>query len=126
VARVGALLARTDEPMPLERLHLRRELIEDYRELLPATAPDEQRRIRGEQDIVVRYEPDRAVATLPRLLETPADRTRLLTLFDRLLADKRVQSLDPTAGQKAMFKRIDAVLRGAAEAGRRRAPARDH
>jgi hypothetical protein len=126
VARVGALLARTDEPMPLERLHMRRELIDDYRELLPETAPDEQRRIRGEQDIVVRYERDRALATLPRLLESRADRTRLLTLFDRLLADKRIQSLAPTDGQKAMFKRIDAVLHEGAQTGRRRASARDH
>ena len=58
VARVGALLAPAmGKPLPLERLHLRRELIDDYRALLPETAPDEQRRIRGEQDIIVRYEP---------------------------------------------------------------------
>ena len=35
IARMGALLAK-GAPMPLERLHMRRELIEDYRGLCPA------------------------------------------------------------------------------------------
>ena len=30
----------------------------DYRDLLPAMPPDQWRRIRGEQEIIVRYEPD--------------------------------------------------------------------
>jgi pimeloyl-ACP methyl ester carboxylesterase len=119
VARVAALLAHRGEPMPLERLHLRRELIEDYRELLPPVTPEEQRRIRGEQDIVVRYELDRAIQTLPRLLRNPEDRKRLLTLFDRLLADERFQNLKPTSGQTAMFDRINAVLGVDAPAARR-------
>jgi pimeloyl-ACP methyl ester carboxylesterase len=110
-ARVGALLKRRGEPLPLERLHLRSELIKDYRDLLPQTTPDEQRRIRGEQDIIVRYEPERALETLPRLLANPADRTRLLTLFERLLADERFQSVKPTADQIAMYGRITAVLK---------------
>jgi hypothetical protein len=111
VARVGALLARKGEPMPLERLHLRHELIDDYRELLPDTTPHEQRRIRGEQDIVVRYEPERAFETLPRLLANPEDRKRLVTLFDRLLRDERFQGVKPTAEQAAMFDRINSMLR---------------
>jgi hypothetical protein len=111
VARVGALLARKGEPMPLERLHLRHELINDYRELLPDTKPDEQRRIRGEQDIIVRYEPERAVETLPKLLGNPEDRKRLVTLFDRLLRDERFQTVKPTAEQAAMFDRINSMLR---------------
>ena len=123
-ARVGALLARKGEPLPLERLHLKRELIEDYRELLPATTPDEQRRIRGEQDIIVRYEPERAVETLPRLLGNPEDRKRLLTLFDRLLADERFQSVKPTPEQTAMFDRINAMLRPEPSPGRRLSPVR--
>ena len=111
VARVGALLARRGEPLPLERLHLRRELIEDYGELLPQTQPDEQRRIRGEQDIIVRYEPERALETLPKLVANPEDRKRLLTLFDRVLRDERVQGIKPTEEQAAMLERIQLLLR---------------
>src|SRR5215813_2755236 len=118
-ARVGALLARQGEPLPLERLQLRRDLIEDYRELLPETAPDQQRRIRGEQDIIVHYEPERAVETLPRLLADPADRKRLLTLFGRVLRDERVQSVKPTAAQVAMLDRINTMLRADGPTGRR-------
>lgn len=109
-ARAAALLARSGEPTPLDRVHLKREMIEDYRDLLPATSPDEQRRIRGEQDIIVRYEPERAVATLPRLLRSVKDRQRLVALFKRLLADKRIAGLEPTAAQRAMLKRIEATL----------------
>jgi pimeloyl-ACP methyl ester carboxylesterase len=111
VARIGALLARKGEPLPLERLHLRRELIEDYRELLPDAQPDEWRRIRGEQEIVVRYEAERALATLPALLAEAADRDRLVALFQKLLADKRFQGLAPTDEQNAMLGRIRDALR---------------
>ena len=111
VARVGALLARKGEPLPLERLHLRRELSEDYRDLLPQNAPDAQRRIRGEQDIIVRYEPQRALETLPKLLANPDDRKRLVSLFDRLLRDERFLGVKPTGEQAAMFDRINGMLR---------------
>ena len=68
---------------------------------------DEWRRIRGEQEIIVRYEPEQALATLPALLREPADRERLLTLLDKLLADERVQGTTPTdASSSAMLERI--------------------
>ena len=119
VARVSALLKRKGEPFPLERLQLRSELIRDYRELLPATTPHEQRRIRGEQDIIVRYEPERAVATLAHLVRNPADRKRLLTLFERLLADKRIQAVEPTSEQRAMLERIQTTLPAGPDASAR-------
>lgn len=43
VARVAALLARSDGPLPLSRVQLAREMIDDYRDLLPELAPDEAR-----------------------------------------------------------------------------------
>jgi pimeloyl-ACP methyl ester carboxylesterase len=110
LARVAFLLARKGEPLPLSRLQLKQELIGDYRELLPAVAPDEARRIRGEQEIIVRYEPDRAVETLSALLAERADRDRLVALLDRLLADKRIQQVEPTADQTAMLERVRGVL----------------
>jgi hypothetical protein len=117
VARVGALLAPVmGKPLPLERLHLRHELIDDYRALLPETQPDEQRRIRGEQDTIVRYERERAVATLPVLLKSAPDRKRLLTLFERVLADTRIQGMEATADQREMFQRIRTTLRARPEA----------
>jgi hypothetical protein len=53
--------------------------------------PDGWRRIRGEQDIIVRYEPERAIAALPILLRDPADRERAHHAGAGLLADERVQ-----------------------------------
>jgi FkbH-like protein len=41
--------------------------------MVPDLAPDHWRRIRGEQDIIVRYAHVQAVATLPQLLADPAD-----------------------------------------------------
>jgi hypothetical protein len=111
LARVAFLMAHQDEPLPLSRLQLAEELIEEYREFLPKIAPDEARRIGGEQEIIARYEPERAVGTLPILVSERKDRERLLTLLERVLADERVQRIQPSAEQKAMLARIRRVLR---------------
>ena len=110
LARVAFLMAHEDEPLPLSRLQLAHDLLEDYREQLPELSPDEVRRIGGEQEIVARYEPDRALETLPALLDKPKDRDRLLTLLDRVLADERVQRIQPSPEQTAMLARIRGVL----------------
>jgi hypothetical protein len=122
LARVAFLLAHRDEPLPLSRLQLAQELIDDYRDQLPDLPPDEARRIGGEQEIIARYEPDKAVQALPRLLAKRHDRDRLLALVDRVLADRRVQRIQPTPEQTAMLARIRAVLASAPHAlGRGRA-----
>jgi pimeloyl-ACP methyl ester carboxylesterase len=110
VARAAALLARHGQQVPLSRLQLKQELMSEYADLLPDLPRDEARRIRGEQEIMVRYEQDKAIQTLPALLPERADRERLLSLLDRLVADKRVQATDPSAEQLEMLKRIRAVL----------------
>jgi pimeloyl-ACP methyl ester carboxylesterase len=122
LARVAFLLAHKDEPLPLSRLQLAHDLIEEYREFLPQLAPDELRRIGGEQEIIARYESEKAVETLPVLVADRKDRNRLLTLLERVLADPRIQRVRPSAAQKAMLARIRGVL-GTAErlpAGSRR------
>ncbi|CAL8478489.1 DUF3141 domain-containing protein [Caballeronia sp. S22] len=124
VARVACLLMRHDEPLPLTRMVLRQTLAADYAEYLPQMPRDEWRRIRGEQEIVVRYEPEQALSTLPDLLDDNDDRKKLLTLFDKLHADSRVQGFEPTAAQHEMLARIRAALPvKAARAPRRSAPA---
>jgi hypothetical protein len=110
VARVAFLLARKGEPLPLSRLQLKQELMGEYKDLLPDVARDVARRIRGEQEIIVRYEPDKSVDTLPSLLAGPGDRDRLLQLLERLLSDRRVQDVVFTPDQVAMLDRIRAVL----------------
>ncbi len=114
LARVAFLMAHKDEPLPLSRLQLAHDLIEEYREFLPELALDEARRIGGEQEIIARYEPEKAVETLPALVAERKDRDRLLTLLERVLADQRVQRIQPSAEQKAMLARIRRVL-GAVE-----------
>ncbi|TDN57788.1 DUF3141 domain-containing protein [Paraburkholderia sp. BL10I2N1] len=111
LARAAFLLARKGEPLPLARLMLRDELVKVYADYLPTSLPaDQWRRIRGEQEMIASYEPEQAIATLPVLLANRADRKRLLTLLDKLLADERVQSTKPTEAQLAMLERIRAVL----------------
>ena len=110
-ARVGFLLARTDEPIPLSLLTTAQDLINDYADLLPTLPVEEWRRIRGEQEIIVRYDPDRAIETLPRLLQDD-ERQRLLTLIDRVVNDKRVLERSPTPQQAAMLQRVRNVLGG--------------
>ena len=117
-------MAHKDEPLPLSRLQLAHDLLEQYRDFLPDLPRDEARRIGGEQEIIARYEPDKALATLPALLRDPDDRKRLLDLLDRVLSDKRVQTIQPSAAQKAMLARIRRVLAPSNGASRRRAPGR--
>lgn len=109
-ARAAYLLARKGEPLPLSRLELKQELLGEYQDLLPAIPRDEARRIRGEQELIVRYAPEQAVETLPALLPESADRDRFLHLLDRLLKDKRVQGLKPLPEQVAMFERIRTLV----------------
>ena len=71
LARVACLLAHDDEPLPLSRLQLAHEMLEEYRDLLPPLSPAEVRRIAGQQQIIVRYEPEKALETLPALLKSP-------------------------------------------------------
>jgi pimeloyl-ACP methyl ester carboxylesterase len=110
LARVGFLMAHRDEPLPLARVQLASDLLEDYRDLLPDLPRDEARRIGGEQEIIARYEPEMAVETLPVLLAKRKDRDRLLTLLERVLADKRVQRIEPSTEQVAMLARIRRLL----------------
>jgi pimeloyl-ACP methyl ester carboxylesterase len=112
VARVGVLLARKGEPLPLTRLVVRKEIVAEYGDLLPDMPLEQWRRIRGEQEIIVRYEPERAIETLPKLVTDRADRERLLRLLQRLVNDPRVQQQAPTDEQVAMLARVQRVLGG--------------
>ena len=110
LTRAAYLLARKGEPLPLVRLQLKEDLLAEYRDLLPDIPRDEARRIRGEQEIICRYEPEKAIASLPALLREPADRQRFLTLLQRLIADPRVQAMGPTDAQREMLASIRGVL----------------
>ena len=84
--------------------------MEEYRELLPDIPRDEMRRIRGEQDIIVLYEPARALDTLPLLLTKASDRARLRKFLDRLLADRRLAGFKPTPEQLSLLERVREIV----------------
>jgi hypothetical protein len=114
-------MARHGRPIPLAQLELKEELIAEYRDLIPNLTRDQMRRIRGEQEVIVRYAPERALETLPALLPRQSDRKRLLTLIDHLLFDKRIHGATPE--QRVMVERIRKMLPVAA--GRRLQKRRD-
>jgi hypothetical protein len=89
---------------------IKRELVEAYRDLLPDLAPHQWRQIRGRQDIIVRYAPDEALSTLPRLVANRSERERLLTVIERLLTDPRLSNVEPSTEQRATLKRIADAL----------------
>jgi pimeloyl-ACP methyl ester carboxylesterase len=124
-ARASVLLARKGEPLPLSRLELRKELMVDYKDLLPAMPLDEARRVRGEQELIVRFEPEKAIQTLPSLLHEPHDRERFMSLLDTLLADERVQKAKPLPEQFEMLERIRTTVDGGAAASRTPATGRE-
>jgi hypothetical protein len=131
VARVFALLLEHRKPLLLTDLERGRAFEQKHARLLPRISPEQKRRIRGEQEIIVRYEPEHALETLPHLLRRSKDRERLLTLLDAVLAETRLGRLKPTPQQISMFEKIRGVLktrpessrhRGGAQNGRRNAP----
>ncbi len=121
IARIACLLARKGEPLPLARLAMRQEIAQDYADYLPEIERDQWRRVRGEQEIIVRYEPEQALATLPMLLDDQKDRKKLLMLIDRLAEDERILGMAPTAEQLSMVDRIRSSL--PVDASRRQRPA---
>jgi pimeloyl-ACP methyl ester carboxylesterase len=108
LARVLYLLSRKGEAISIAQLEKRAELIGD----LPRMPLPQWRRIRGEQEIIARFEPEQAFNTLPVLLANQSERKKLLTLLDKLMTDKRAKALKPTAEQRAMLARIRAILSG--------------
>jgi len=113
LARAACLLARKGEPFPLARIELKAQIARDYRDLLPALESDEWHRIRGRQEIICRYEPEQALATLPTLLASADDRERFLMVLDRLLTDPRIPADRVSAKQRAMAARIHEQLKAA-------------
>ena len=111
-ARVFALLARPGVPFPLGALHLRKELAERYAALLPKVTPEERRRIRGMQDVIVEHAREKALETLPQLLSKSADRKQLRTLLQHLKADKDIQHFKLTPEQVQTLHTVMAILSG--------------
>jgi len=107
---VAFLLTRSDEPLPLSRLELRQELLGDYADFLPEMPLHDWRRVRGTQEIIVRHEPEEALASLPALLAEPNARARLVRLLDKLKSDRRVMGRAPTAAQTSMLASIRGLL----------------
>lgn len=114
LARIGALLTPGEQRIPLAQIELKAELQRDYAALLPELAPDARRRIRGEQEVIVEFEPGRALETLPALLRDPEDRARMLTFLTRLHEDSRLWRFNPTPEQLALLGRIRDLLGGSA------------
>ena len=111
VARAFALLLDHGKPLPLRALELGRAFEERYARLLPRISPERERRLRGEQEIIVRYEPARALKTLPYLLRRSKDRQRLLTLMDAVFTETKLGKLKATPEQVSMFEKIRGVLK---------------
>ena len=83
VGRVTAMLRTAGEPLPLAGVAARHAFAVQNLELLPDIELADLRRVEGEQEIIVRYAPERALETLPALVRAPADRERLATLLER-------------------------------------------
>jgi len=108
-ARVAYLVARRGD-VPLSHLEAGQEMAKDYEEFLPPPPLEQWRRVRGEQEIIATYEPEKAIATLPALLPQREDRERLLTLLDRLANDPRVRREGLTPEQSTMVERVRRAL----------------
>jgi hypothetical protein len=109
ISRAGYLLSAKGRPLPLAQFELKKKLAAKYGHLLPGLTPEEFRIIRGKQEVICRYEPERAVASLPVLLSNPADLERFITLLDAVVEDYSA-TFGMTEEQSAMLTRIRELL----------------
>ena len=118
VARVFALLLEHDKPLPLRELELGRAFQKKYPRLLPRISPERERRVRGEQEVIVRYNAQRALKSLPHLVRRSKDRQRLLTLMETVFAETKLGKLKPTPAQISRFEEVRGLLKPRPERAR--------
>jgi pimeloyl-ACP methyl ester carboxylesterase len=109
LARVAELLAQRGTPVPLARIERKAQMVKEYADVLPDLSAHEWKLVRAQQGIIVRFEPEQALATLPRLLADPADRERFLSVVERIVTDREFAA-EPSTEQLEMAKRIRKVL----------------
>jgi pimeloyl-ACP methyl ester carboxylesterase len=110
VARLTALLEDDGIPFPLSHLEMLKDVRESNPELVPDLPPDALRRIRGEQEIIVRYEPARALETLPALLAQPEDRARFGAVLQLMTRDPRVLDAVAAPRKQAILAHVRALV----------------
>ena len=109
LARIAELLATRGAPVPLARIERKAEMMKEYADLLPDLPAHEWKLVRARQGVIVRFEPEQALATLPRLLTDPADRDRFMSVVEHIVSDREFVT-EPTPEQVEMAKRIRKVL----------------
>lgn len=109
LSRAGYLLAAKGKPLPLAQFELKKKLIAKWGHLLPKLRPDQIRVIRGNQEVICRREPERALTTLPLLLSDPTDHDHFLALLDAVVEEYSA-TFGLTEEQSAMHERIRELL----------------
>ena len=108
VARAAFLLRNKGVPIPLSRIELTRAFVDKNADLLPDLPLIEIQRLRGQQELIVDADLERALQTLPVLLSDQKDRSRFLMLLQRVVNDPDRPKAAPE--QVAMFDRICTIL----------------
>ena len=108
VIRLSYLLQERGVPIPLSLMEMKQTFMKSNPELLPDLPQEQLRRVRGSQSLIVMYEPEAALRTLPALLGNPGDRDRFLTLLDRV--GEGIEQINPTPEQRAILQRIRSDL----------------
>jgi hypothetical protein len=91
------------------QFELKKKLAAKYADLLPKLSPDQMRVIRGNQEVICRHEPERALSTLPLLLSDPTDHEHFLIILDAVVEDYSAK-FGMTEEQSEMLHRIRDVL----------------
>jgi len=109
LARAAELLAQRGAPVPLARIERKAALMKEYGDLLPDLPTHEWKLVRAQQGVIVRFEPEQALAALPRLLADPVDRERFMTVIERIVNDREFAA-EPNAQQLEIAKRMRKLL----------------
>jgi pimeloyl-ACP methyl ester carboxylesterase len=111
VIRMLILMAHARKSVRRDRLERSNEMLSEH-EPFAALGVAARNRIIHQQTLIVEFEPEQALATLPRLLTTAEDRNQAILKCEYVLGDAH----DMNDDTKSMFDRIRKVL-GASPAG---------
>jgi len=105
MARIGALLEKEGSgEISFDNLQTRKDLAKNVK-AVSKLSEDEKRRIKNEQSIIVEFEPERALETLPLLLGKARDRGNARVLLEEVAARTKLN-----VRQRVMLERIMTII----------------
>lgn len=111
VVRTILLLEKDGDHITLDYLEAKKESVQKYLHLLGSFDINEVREIRGKEELISYYYPQKALETLPKLLNSPEDKANYIKFFTLLAEDTKATVKGKLSSkQKRLVEQIKHLL----------------